>query len=215
MLPRILDQIEPTAAARKRVGLTCRRPPYRCVKAPSCSSARTPKVGRHDVGRLCPSVGAPIAMGYVPTSTAPHPAPRSPPKCAASVWPVAVAPMPFRSPSLCSQYRSLTHEPRYFTEDHEWIDVDGDVATVGITDYAQGQLGDVVFVDLPASLVAEVTKGGDAAVVESVKAASTSTPRSSGSVTEGNDRARGRPRAGQHRSPKAMAGSSACRSATR
>ena len=60
---------------------------------------------------------------------------------------------------------------RYFTEDHEWIDVDGTTATVGITDYAQGQLGDVVFVDLPAAGSA-VTKGNDAAVVESVKAAS-------------------------------------------
>ena len=39
--------------------------------------------------------------------------------------------------------------PRYFTEDHEWIEVDGDSATVGITDYAQGQLGDIVFVEVP------------------------------------------------------------------
>ena len=39
--------------------------------------------------------------------------------------------------------------PRYYTEEHEWIDVDGDVATVGITDFAQGQLGDIVFVDVP------------------------------------------------------------------
>ena len=38
---------------------------------------------------------------------------------------------------------------RYFTEDHEWIDVDGDIGTVGITDYAQGQLGDIVFVEVP------------------------------------------------------------------
>ncbi len=58
-----------------------------------------------------------------------------------------------------------------FTEDHEWISVDGDVATVGITNHAQEQLGDVVFVDLP-EVGASVEKGGDAAVVESVKAAS-------------------------------------------
>ena len=58
-----------------------------------------------------------------------------------------------------------------FTDDHEWISVDGDVATVGITEHAQEQLGDVVFVDLP-SVGASVSKGGDAAVVESVKAAS-------------------------------------------
>jgi glycine cleavage system H protein len=58
-----------------------------------------------------------------------------------------------------------------FTKDHEWIRMEGDVAVVGITDYAQAQLGDVVFVDLPATGKA-VTKGGEAAVVESVKAAS-------------------------------------------
>ena len=59
---------------------------------------------------------------------------------------------------------------RYFTEDHEWIDVDGEVATVGITDYAQGQLGDIVFVETPEA-GKTVSKGDDAAVVESVKAA--------------------------------------------
>ncbi len=58
-----------------------------------------------------------------------------------------------------------------YTEDHEWISVDGDIATVGITNHAQEQLGDVVFVDLPET-GATVEKGGDAAVVESVKAAS-------------------------------------------
>ena len=74
---------------------------------------------------------------------------------------------------------------RYFTEDHEWIDVDGDSATVGITDYAQGQLGDIVFVELPAT-GAVVSKGGDAAVVESVKAASDVYAPVSGTVTEAN-----------------------------
>ena len=58
-----------------------------------------------------------------------------------------------------------------FTKDHEWISVDGDIATVGITNHAQEQLGDVVFVELPA-VGKKVTKGGEAAVVESVKAAS-------------------------------------------
>jgi glycine cleavage system H protein len=74
---------------------------------------------------------------------------------------------------------------RYFTEDHEWIEVDGDAATVGITDYAQSQLGDIVFVEVPAA-GASVTKGGDAAVVESVKAASDVYSPVSGTVTEGN-----------------------------
>ena len=74
---------------------------------------------------------------------------------------------------------------RLYTQDHEWIDVAGGVATVGITDYAQGQLGDVVFVDLPDSGRA-VTKGGEAAVVESVKAASDVYAPVSGTVTESN-----------------------------
>ena len=74
---------------------------------------------------------------------------------------------------------------RYFTKDHEWIDVDGTAATVGITDYAQGQLGDVVFVELPdAGRVVEA--GKEAAVVESVKAASEVYAPVSGTVTEAN-----------------------------
>jgi glycine cleavage system H protein len=59
----------------------------------------------------------------------------------------------------------------YFTEEHEWLTIDGDVATVGITDHAQEQLGDIVFVELP-EVDAEVEQGGDTVVVESVKAAS-------------------------------------------
>lgn len=74
---------------------------------------------------------------------------------------------------------------RYFTEDHEWIEVDGDSATVGITDYAQGQLGDIVFVEVP-DIGAQLNKGDDAAVVESVKAASDVYAPVSGIVTEGN-----------------------------
>jgi glycine cleavage system H protein len=74
---------------------------------------------------------------------------------------------------------------RYFTDEHEWIDVDGTSATVGITDYAQGQLGDIVFVEVPAAGT-QVKKGGDAAVVESVKAASDVYAPVSGTVTEGN-----------------------------
>ncbi|WP_296612714.1 glycine cleavage system protein GcvH [Sphingomonas sp.] len=74
---------------------------------------------------------------------------------------------------------------RYFTEDHEWVDVDGDIGTVGITDYAQGQLGDIVFVDVPEEGKA-VTKGDEAAVVESVKAASDVYSPVSGTVIEGN-----------------------------
>jgi glycine cleavage system H protein len=75
--------------------------------------------------------------------------------------------------------------PRYFTKDHEWIDVAGDTATVGITDYAQSQLGDVVFVEVPDA-GRNLTQGGEAAVVESVKAASDVYAPVSGEVTEGN-----------------------------
>ena len=75
--------------------------------------------------------------------------------------------------------------PRYFTDEHEWIDVDGDIATVGITDYAQRQLGDIVFVELP-QVGAEVARGKDAAVVESVKAASDVYAPITGAVTEAN-----------------------------
>ena len=81
---------------------------------------------------------------------------------------------------------------RYFTEDHEWIEVDGDSATVGITDYAQSQLGDIVFAEVPAT-GATIKKGGDAAVVESVKAASDVYAPVSGTVTEGNGALEGDP----------------------
>jgi glycine cleavage system H protein len=74
---------------------------------------------------------------------------------------------------------------RYFTKDHEWIDVAGDAATVGITDYAQSQLGDVVFVEVPEA-GRQLVQGGDAAVVESVKAASDVYAPVSGEVIEGN-----------------------------
>lgn len=72
-----------------------------------------------------------------------------------------------------------------YTKDHEWVRVDGDAAMVGITDYAQGQLGDVVFVELPDA-GRELTQGGEAAVVESVKAASEVYSPVSGTVIEGN-----------------------------
>ncbi len=74
---------------------------------------------------------------------------------------------------------------RYFTEDHEWIDVDGQTGTVGISDYAQGQLGDIVFVDVPEE-GRRLSRGDEAAVVESVKAASDVYAPVSGTVIEGN-----------------------------
>ncbi|KPF64641.1 glycine cleavage system protein GcvH [Porphyrobacter sp. AAP60] len=74
---------------------------------------------------------------------------------------------------------------RYFTEEHEWIDVEDDIATVGITDFAQGQLGDIVFVELP-EVGAMIEQGKDAAVVESVKAASDVYAPITGEITEVN-----------------------------
>jgi glycine cleavage system H protein len=72
-----------------------------------------------------------------------------------------------------------------YTQDHEWIRVEGDVGTIGITPYAQEQLGDVVFVELPQA-GRKVTKGEACAVVESVKAASDIYAPVTGEVTEAN-----------------------------
>jgi glycine cleavage system H protein len=73
----------------------------------------------------------------------------------------------------------------YFTEDHEWLRVEGGVATVGITDYAQEQLGDLVFVDLPEA-GRKLAKGDVAVVVESVKAASDVYAPADGEIVEAN-----------------------------
>ncbi|WP_316859389.1 glycine cleavage system protein GcvH [uncultured Cohaesibacter sp.] len=75
----------------------------------------------------------------------------------------------------------------YYTEDHEWVEVNGSIATVGITDHAQEQLGDIVFVELP-EIGKELEKGDEAAVVESVKAASEVYAPIDGEVTEVNDK---------------------------
>lgn len=72
-----------------------------------------------------------------------------------------------------------------FTKDHEWIDIQGDVARIGITNYAQEQLGDVVFVELPEA-GRQFQQGNDAAVVESVKAASEVYAPVSGEIVEPN-----------------------------
>ena len=79
-----------------------------------------------------------------------------------------------------------------FSKDHEWVNVAGDIATIGITNHAQEQLGDVVFVELPP-VGKKVTKGGDAAVVESVKAASELYAPVTGEVVEVNKELEGDP----------------------
>ena len=73
-----------------------------------------------------------------------------------------------------------------FSKDHEWVRQDGDIATVGITDYAQEQLGDVVYVELP-EVGRKVEQGKEAAVVESAKAASEVYAPVSGEIVEVND----------------------------
>src|SRR5688572_27686735 len=79
-----------------------------------------------------------------------------------------------------------------FTKDHEWVRLDGDTATVGITNYAQQQLGDVVYVELP-EIGKVIGKSGEAAVVESVKAASDIYAPVSGTVVEVNGALEGAP----------------------
>ncbi|WP_313441913.1 glycine cleavage system protein GcvH [Novosphingobium sp.] len=74
---------------------------------------------------------------------------------------------------------------RYFSQEHEWIEIEGDLGTVGITDYAQGQLGDITFVDLPEAGAA-FGKGDSVAVVDSVKAASDVYTPVSGTIAEAN-----------------------------
>ena len=82
--------------------------------------------------------------------------------------------------------------PLYYTQDHEWIDVNGDTGTVGITDYAQSQLGDITFVELPDA-GSSVKKGDAPCVVDSVKAASDVYAPVSGTVTEANAALEGEP----------------------
>jgi glycine cleavage system H protein len=79
-----------------------------------------------------------------------------------------------------------------YTKDHEYVRLDGDVATIGITDHAQEQLGDIVFVELPA-IGKKVEQGAEAAVVESVKAASEVYAPLSGEVIEVNSALEGEP----------------------
>ena len=81
---------------------------------------------------------------------------------------------------------------RKYTEDHEWVEVAGDVGTIGISDYAQEQLGDVVFVELP-EIGKTIDKGDEAAVVESVKAAAEVYAPVGGEVVEVNEELNGDP----------------------
>ena len=81
---------------------------------------------------------------------------------------------------------------RYFTKDHEWVDVEGDTGTIGITDYAQGQLGDITYVEAP-EVGKVLAKGDTAAVVDSVKAAADVYAPVSGTVSAVNAALEGEP----------------------
>ena len=93
----------------------------------------------------------------------------------------------------------------YFTEDHEWIRVEGGIATVGITNYAQEQLGDLVFVELPEA-GRKLAKGDVAVVVESVKAASDVYAPADGEIIEANTALSAESGARQFRGRPATAG---------
>lgn len=81
---------------------------------------------------------------------------------------------------------------RFFTKDHEWIDVEGEIGTVGITDYAQGQLGDITFIELP-EIGRLVEKAESVAVVDSVKAASDVYTPVTGTISDANGALEGEP----------------------
>tara|TARA_R110000751_G_scaffold2873_5_gene15033 strand:- start:10671 stop:11117 length:447 start_codon:yes stop_codon:yes gene_type:complete len=87
-----------------------------------------------------------------------------------------------RQPNLQGQIEMA----KKFSKEHEWLEIDGDVATVGITDHAQQALGDIVYVELP-EVGKKLAKDGDAAVVESVKAASDVYAPVDGEVVEANE----------------------------
>ena len=148
-------------------------------------------VGVVTSGGFGPSLNGPLAMGYVEPA---HSAIGT--ELALQVrgkaLPARVCRHAVRAQPLFPQARLILIFPQEhsmaetrYTKDHEYIRVDGDTGTVGITDYAQSQLGDVVFVELP-DVGKSVAKGGEAAVVESVKAASEVYAPVSGEIVEVN-----------------------------
>ncbi len=164
----ILKQFD-TGAPRKRVGIKAGRPRAgaracaalcrRDRRASRSARSRPAASGRASTVRwrwaMCRRRMRPTGRSYSP-------------KCAASASPSASPPFPSHPMATSAEDFWMTV---LYTADHEWLRIEGDVATVGVTDYAQTQLGDVVFVDLPK--VGRVVKKAEAtAVVESVKAAS-------------------------------------------
>ena len=156
-------------ARRASASASCPKAARRCAPMRRSASGTGEPIGEITSGGFGPTVNAPVAMGYVASRIRRrHAAARR--SCAASRW---IAPSwPCLSSRIAiTAVEGITMSDMRFTEDHEWIRIDGDIATIGITDYAQEQLGDVVFVELP-DVGSKVEKGKDMAVVESVKAAS-------------------------------------------
>ena len=152
--------------------------PARGAAAWSAAAPRSRDASGHEIGEVTsgtfsPSLGVPIAMGYVATE---HSEPGAVLQVGAPGTegagqgePTSVrAPSP---PPKAAHLRTCVCQTLRYTKDHEWVTVDGDIATVGITEYAQDQLGDIVFVELP-EVGRTVAAGEEVAVVESVKAAS-------------------------------------------
>ena len=180
---KILAQFE-KGAPRRRVGLRPEgRAPVREGAVLFADAASTEAIGKVTSGGFGPSLNAPVAMGYLPTSLCGAEARRFSPKCAGSACRCRSPPCPSFPTPINAEGSFMTV---LFTSDHEWLRIEGDVATIGVTDYAQSQLGDVVFVELP-KVGRSLKKAEAAAVVESVKAASDVYAPISGEVLEVNE----------------------------
>ena len=177
---RILAELE-NGPVEKRVGFEVEgRQPVR--EGALVLDGEGNEVGKVTSGGFSPSLQRPIAMGYV---AAPFAEVGTELKLEqrGKLFDARVVPMPFVPHRYHRKGARLM--PVYFTKEHEWIRVDGDTATVGISNHAQEQLGDIVFAEVPEA-GRRVSKGQEAAVVESVKAASDVYSPVSGEVVEGN-----------------------------
>ena len=141
-------------------------------------------IGKVTSGGPSPTLGRNIAMGYVPPAFA-ELGTRPEGHRARQARRRRGRRHAVRRPTLLPQTESLRTGPMHFTKDHEWVRLDGDIATVGISKHAADALGDVVFVETPDA-GKTVSKGDSFAVVESVKAASDVYAPVSGEVIEGN-----------------------------
>ena len=144
----MLEQIE-TGAARRRAGLKPRdRTPVRAGAVLYADATASRPIGAVTSGGFGPSAAAPVAMGYLPASTtAPGRALFA--EVRGQRIAIEVVPLPFVPHRYKRKRAGEISAMLKFTQDHEWIRMDGDMATVGITPHAQDQLGDLVFVELP------------------------------------------------------------------